>query len=141
MTQKQDIYRKFLLKKVHTHTTYKQINQNDLWQDFLQTHFNVSSSKFLSINELTSLIDFFNHGTALCKDEKHRPNLSGASSAAQRAKIRELSLALGMDTSAMSMYIFRQTKVRTITGIELSNRQANAVIRGLLGIQSHKLNQ
>ncbi|WDL73894.1 hypothetical protein [Helicobacter winghamensis] len=57
MTKNQEIYRKQLLCKIHTHPRYKNIKKNEAWEDFLYYRFGVGSSKDLSINELKALLD------------------------------------------------------------------------------------
>jgi len=63
MTKKQRNYKQALIKAVHTSLMYKGIfaHNRDMYEDFLENHFGVKSSKDLSIGELKKLVDYLNH--------------------------------------------------------------------------------
>jgi len=60
MTAKQKAYRRGLLRQVHTAPLYKQTFAEDreLWETFLTSHYRVSSSADLSIEDLIKLLAF-----------------------------------------------------------------------------------
>ncbi|WP_172202141.1 phage protein GemA/Gp16 family protein, partial [Campylobacter sp. RM16188] len=75
MTRSQEIYRKQLLARIHTHPQYKIIKDNDAWSDWLSIRFGVSSSKELSLKELNKILDILNNK---CEDEIDlKPDFTG----------------------------------------------------------------
>ncbi len=57
MTEKQEIYRKSLLKKIHIHSKYKEIKRFEAWADWVYLRFECESSGELSIPNLIKVLD------------------------------------------------------------------------------------
>lgn len=60
MTFKQDIYRKSLLRAIHQNHAYAEFHAGGAWEDWLFVRFGVTSSKDLSIKELTYTLNVLN---------------------------------------------------------------------------------
>lgn len=136
MTKNQEIYRKQLLARIHTHPQYKIIKDNDAWSDWLSVRFGVSSSKELSLKELNKILDILNNK---CEDEIDlKPDFTGRNmiksdkiTTKQNQKIYVLANELCWDEMKLLRFVKRQIGYYVLTLKALSKKQANKVIIGL----------
>ncbi|MDL0088149.1 phage protein GemA/Gp16 family protein [Campylobacter gastrosuis] len=146
MTKAQEIYRKQLLTRIHTHPQYKIIKENEAWSEWLELRFGVSSSKELSIKELNIVIDILNQR---CNDEIDiKPDYAGRNilnpakiTAKQIEKIKVLASKLGWDDARLMKFINRQCKALLLYSSylnKLSKKQATSVITGLNAVLKDK---
>ncbi|PZT47306.1 hypothetical protein B6S12_09745 [Helicobacter valdiviensis] len=132
MTKNQEIYRKQLLCKIHTHPRYKNIKQNEAWEDFLYYRFSVNSSKELSINELKILLDILEGKRKdelnLAIDFKGRAMLlSNAKS--QKQEIYLKALLEELDMPLLSFYLLcKKTLKKTILKLEDLNKKDTTIM-------------
>lgn len=114
MTQKQEHLRKQLLIKIHTNKEYKFYKDNEAWEDFLILRFKVSSSKFLSLNELKILLDILE---AKIKDDiDFKPDYKGRAllhKGSQSQKQRIYLKAL-LEQSKMGIFAFYKLCKKTL---------------------------
>lgn len=146
MTKAQEIYRKQLLARIHTHPQYKIIKENEAWSEWLELRFGVSSSKELSLKELNIVIDILNQRR---NDEIDlKPDYVGRNilnptkiSTKQIEKIKVLASKLGWDDVRLMKFINRQcnTLLIYISYLsKLSKKQATSVITGLNAVLKDK---
>lgn len=136
MTAKQVVFRKSLLSKIHAHSVYKHIISFDGWQDFLHTHFKVTSSAKLSINELISLIDLLD-GRATNPSKK--PDFKGRKAVAnigkitvkQKRYIMKLLSDLRKDEQWFLVLCFKTLKFGVFNIEHLSKNHASTMILAL----------
>ncbi|AQW80776.1 phage protein GemA/Gp16 family protein [Campylobacter pinnipediorum] len=139
MTKAQEIYRKQLLAKIHTHNSYKLIKNNDAWSDWLKVRFDVSSSKDLSIDELNRVLDIFNLN---CNDEINlKPDYKGRNlnksskiSVSQINKIIALQNELCWDDTQLLRFCARTAKVYFLYVrflYKLDKKDATKIITGM----------
>lgn len=141
MTQRQKFYHAQLVKKVHLTPTYHNVYRNDreLYEGFLLNSFGVESSKLLSINELNSLIDYFEGKTTILKiDKRGRPSREGMASVAQIDKINALWVIKARDKSdiALRNFIKRQTGEFPLHLAKLTKKEATGIIIALERIKA-----
>ncbi|MDL0089277.1 phage protein GemA/Gp16 family protein [Campylobacter gastrosuis] len=146
MTPKQEIFRKQLLTKIHTHHAYKTIKENDAWEQWLDVRFSVKSCKDLSIKELSLVLDILNKraddGVDFKQDFAGRNLLKDdLITQKQIEKIKALANALGWDDLKLIKFINRQCRVILLYLSyisKLSKKQGTSVITGLNAVLKHK---
>ena len=137
MTQAQELFRKQLLVKIHTHKEYKQIKLNGAWEDFLSLRFGVDSCKVLSISELNTVLECLNginiglnfvpdtHGRAIVARDKN------AITNRQIKQIEELCATLGLQGADQTRFFYKQTGALVTNLSIISKAQATKIITGL----------
>lgn len=146
MTKAQEIYRKQLLARIHTHPQYKIIKENEAWSEWLELRFGVDSSKELSIKELNTILDILNG--KVCDRLNFKPDYAGRNilnpakiTAKQIEKIKVLAGKLGWDDVRVMKFINRQCKTLLLYSSylnKLSKKQATSVITGLNAVLKDK---
>ncbi|MBR8466351.1 DUF1018 domain-containing protein [Campylobacter sp. faydin G-140] len=146
MTPAQEIYRKQLLAKIHTHKQYKLINENEAWQDWLRLRFGVQSSKELSIKELNLVLDILND--KVYDELNFKPDYTGRNilnpekiTVKQIEKIKALTSELRWNDIKLMKFVNRQCKTLLLYSSylsKLSKKQAISVITGLNAVLKDK---
>lgn len=134
MTAKQVVFRKSLLAKIHTHSAYKHMISFEGWQDFLHSHFKVTSSAKLSINELISLIDLLDgNNPSKTPDFKGRKAVAniGKITIKQKRYIMKLLEGLRKDEKWFLILCFKTLKFGVFNIEHLSKNHASTMILAL----------
>lgn len=145
MTEAQEHFRKQLLAKIHTTPMYKQIKENDAWEDFLSYRFGVESCKELSINELNIVLDIL-RGKNI-EVESYEPDIAGRNALnpskitqKQITQILALQDELGWSEVNLRKFILKQTKV--LSGVNnMSKENATKLIIGLKKVVKYNANK
>ena len=132
----QSEYRKRLLTLIHTNPLYKQIKENEAWQEWLMLRFGVESSKELSKSELNLALDILQERL----DDRlgFTPDVKGrrifkkdAITQKQLKKIEILLSVLGWDESSARRFYYRQIGALVTNIALLNSKQATKIITGL----------
>ena len=132
----QSEYRKRLLTLIHINPLYKQIVENEAWQEWLMLRFGVESSKELSISELNLALDILQERV----DDRlgFEPDIKGrrifkkdAITQKQLKKIEVLLDVLGWDDNSARRFYYRQIGALVTNIALLNSKQATKIITGL----------
>ena len=132
----QSEYRKRLLTLIHINPLYKQIVENEAWQEWLMLRFGVESSKELSISELNLALDILQERV----DDRlgFEPDIKGrrifkkdAITQKQLKKIEILLDVLGWDDNSARRFYYRQIGALVTNIALLNSKQATKIITGL----------
>lgn len=120
LTAKQKAYRKALVQYVHVSKKYRAYykDHKDEYQDALERAFGVRSSKDLSVDSLTILVDWLNHR----RDDLpvHRPDKI---SDAQELTLRDLWSRYAKDTSDTALLSFvKRVGLKAYMRVELVDK-------------------
>ncbi|PAF51300.1 phage protein GemA/Gp16 family protein [Helicobacter sp. 13S00477-4] len=135
MTQKQALLRKQLIIKIHTHPKYKELKNNEAWEDWLYVRYKEKSSGLLSISELEEILHIFSgrrndRDFALIDPNREIIIKKGRLSFAQLQKIRIIKEELSWNDKDLEGFMTRMLK-KSKALRELSIKEASKVIIGL----------
>ncbi|WP_238390067.1 hypothetical protein [Campylobacter fetus] len=117
MTDKQAMFRKQLLSKIHTHKHYKELKANDAWEMFLDCYFGATSSAVLSIKELNICLDLLYNKTneVVEPDTKGRELIARAkkqlSSIKQVDRLKNTMVSLGWSEDMLKRFVIKKLKI------------------------------
>lgn len=122
-----------LLALIHTDPVYKEIKENDAWEDWLTLRFGVRSCKELNEKELGNVLDIF---SGKCKDRDYVFR-QGTASSAQVKKIYAIMRERGFNAKAREAFIIRQIGVFKPLYL-LESAEATKIITGLQKINGER---
>ena len=140
MTLRQKTYHKSLIQQLHISKRYREYfkHNRDEYEELLEKHFGVSSSKKLQIDQLIILVKYFNFQSATLPIQKQ--NTPNASTPAQLNTIRSIWSNYADDTSDETLlkFIRRQFKKQYLHVKNLSLKEAQILIVTLRRMQENK---
>lgn len=136
MTERQEKYRKSLIKAIHTSDGYMEriaIGGKELWSEYLQNLYGVRSSKELSIEELNNLLLLLKGQTTEVKKGGWRPQKIGKCTEKQIKAIKALweQNARYKDDMALRGFIERIIKRKPLYLTSLLQQEATKVITAI----------
>lgn len=143
MTKNQELLRKQLLARIHTHPKHKLLKSQEAWGSFLLFRFGEESSSALSIKELFMLCDLLSGKIAdweeKMQDWNGRAQLHQKGSKItpkQRAHIEHLRIELGWNLAALMRFVKRQTGEFFLNLDPCTKEQGQKIITGLRAVLS-----
>lgn len=138
MTEKQQILRKNLLAKIHTHSFYKEALRVGAWQEFLENNFSVKSSAKLSIKELLVLLDMMNGKEVEYKSYDYRGRRvvdKGLATKSQVIKCLSLKDELGWKAWEFRQFVLKQISIM-LWNDEMINSLSKQNLTKLISVMS-----
>lgn len=140
MTPRQKSYHKSLIQQLHISKRYSEYfkHNRDEYEELLEKHFGVSSSKKLQIDQLIMLVKYFNFQNSTLPIQKS--TVPNASTPAQLSTIHSIWNNYTDDSSddALLKFVKRQFKKQYLHVKNLTLKEAQILIATLRRMQEQK---
>jgi len=136
MTEKQEEYRKALIRAIHTSRGYREridVGGKELWREYLQNMYNVDSSKKLSIEELNNLLFILKGQTTEIKKGGYRPAPEGKITEKQLKAIEAIWEARAREKTPLALreFVDKTIKRKPLYLTSLTKQEATKIITAI----------